>query len=132
MNYGLACEAMLKTKEMSLTPSEAFHFMEFRHGPKSVVRPGTLIVGLIDEAARTQEGLLLAEMRSLGATILAISESENGVTADYQVSLRSGRDYLASRVLTLPLLQLMAYYRSVYKGLNPDRPTNLEAVVRLY
>jgi len=131
VNYGLACEAMLKTKEMSLTPSQAFHFMEFRHGPKSVVDPGTLIAGLIDEHTKAQESLVLAEMRFLGATVLAISESENGVAADYHVSLRSGLDYLASRVLALPLLQLMAYYRSVFKGLNPDRPTNLEAVVRL-
>jgi len=36
-NYGLACEAMLKMKEMSLSCSEAYHFLEFRHGPKSVV-----------------------------------------------------------------------------------------------
>jgi glucosamine--fructose-6-phosphate aminotransferase (isomerizing) len=131
VNYGLACEAMLKMKEMSLTHSEAFHFMEFRHGPKSVVGPGTLIVGLVDESAKSLESKVLAELRSLGATILAISESEKELAADYQISLRSGLDYLASRVLTLPLLQLMAYYRSVHKGLDPDRPTNLDAVVRL-
>ena len=29
------------------------------------------------------------------------------------------------------VLQLMAYYRSVAKGLNPDRPSNLTAVVKL-
>ena len=131
VNYGLACEAMLKMKEMSLTPSEAFHFMEFRHGPKSVVGPDTLLVGLVNESVSTHENRVLAEMRSLGATVLAISESENTVAADYHVSLRSGLDYLASRVLTLPLLQLMACYRSLYKGLNPDRPLNLDAVVRL-
>ena len=34
-------------------------------------------------------------------------------------------------VLYLPILQLMAYYRSLAKGLNPDRPNNLEAVVKL-
>jgi glucosamine--fructose-6-phosphate aminotransferase (isomerizing) len=131
LNYGLACEGMLKMKEMSLTPSEAFHFMEFRHGPKSVVSPGTLIVGLVNEAAKTQESQVLAEMRLLGATVLAISETENGSAADYLIALRSGVDYLASRVLTLPILQLLAYYRAVDKGLNPDRPTNLDAVVRL-
>ena len=35
--YGLACELSLKMKEMSLSHSEPFHFMEFRHGPMSMV-----------------------------------------------------------------------------------------------
>jgi glucosamine--fructose-6-phosphate aminotransferase (isomerizing) len=35
--YGLANEAMLKTKEMSLSQAEAYHPLEFRHGPMSVV-----------------------------------------------------------------------------------------------
>ncbi len=43
---GLACELSLKMKEMSLTHSEPFHFMEFRHGPKSMVTPQTLVIGL--------------------------------------------------------------------------------------
>ena len=131
VNYGLACEAMLKMKEMSLAPAEAFHFMEFRHGPKSVVTPGTLIVGLVSETAREQEALVLAEMRDLGATTLAIAELGAGISADYLVQLRSGLDDLANRILVLPVLQLMAYYRALSRGLDPDRPTNLDAVVKL-
>jgi glutamine---fructose-6-phosphate transaminase (isomerizing) len=130
-NYGLACEAMLKMKEMSLTPAEAFHFMEFRHGPKSVVAPDTLIVGLVSEGARQQEALVLEEMRSLGAGVLAVAESGDGLPADYLVELRSGLDDLISRILMLPVLQLMAYFRALSRGLDPDHPTNLDAVVRL-
>jgi glucosamine--fructose-6-phosphate aminotransferase (isomerizing) len=131
INYGLACEAMLKMKEMSLSPAEAFHFLEFRHGPKSVVDRNTLIVGLMDEAAEAQEKAVLEEMRDLGASILAISFHNKALPVDYQVNLQPGVSYLASRVLTLPLLQLMALYRAVHKGLDPDRPANLDAVVRL-
>lgn len=131
MNYGLACEAMLKMKEMSLTPSEAFHFMEFRHGPKSVVGPGTLIIGLISASARQAEVQVLAEMRALGATILAVAESGADLAADYCIELNSGLDDLANRILALPALQLLGYYRALVKGLDPDHPTNLEAVVRL-
>lgn len=131
MNYGLACEAMLKMKEMSLTPSEAFHFMEFRHGPKSVVGPGTLIIGLISASARQAEAQVLSEMRTLGATILAVAESGSDLAADYCIELNSGLDDLANRILVLPALQLLGYYRALEKGLDPDHPTNLEAVVRL-
>jgi glucosamine--fructose-6-phosphate aminotransferase (isomerizing) len=39
---GLACELSLKMKEMSLSHSEPFHYMEFRHGPKSMITPSAL------------------------------------------------------------------------------------------
>jgi len=134
--YGLACEAMLKMKEMSLSPSEAFHFLEFRHGPKSVVGPDMLIVGLVSEAAREREAAVLGEMRDLGARVLAIASpsdgaSADGLPADDVVALKSNVSDLARGSLMLPIPQLMAYYRAMSRGLNPDRPTNLEAVVRL-
>ena len=129
--YGLACEAMLKMKEMSLSYSEAFHFLEFRHGPKSVVGKDMLVVGLLSETAKEQEVAVLAEMRELGARVLAITETPDGITADHAVILQSGASELTQGLLMLPFLQFLAFYRSTGKGLNPDRPENLEAVVML-
>ncbi len=129
--YGLALEAMLKMKEMSLSTAEAYHFLEYRHGPKSLVSDSTLVVGLLSEAARAEELKVLAEMRRLGARVLAIDESSQGLEADDVVELNSGLAYLERGALLLPVLQLMAYYRSMANGLNPDMPTNLDAVVRL-
>jgi glutamine---fructose-6-phosphate transaminase (isomerizing) len=130
-NYGLAAEGMLKMKEMSLSSSEVFHFMEFRHGPKSVVAPGTLIIGLIHDEARDQEAKVLADMKDLGATTLAIADSAVGIKADYVIKLGTGLDSQARAVLQLPFMQLLAFYHSMSKGLNPDRPENLTAVVEL-
>jgi glucosamine--fructose-6-phosphate aminotransferase (isomerizing) len=130
-NYGLACEAMLKMKEMSCCSSEAFHFMEFRHGPKSVVGPEMLIVGLMCDAAREHEIAVLAEMKDLGARVLAVDDSADGLPADYVVALHSNLSDVARGPLMLPVLQLMAYYRALNNGLDPDRPLNLEAVVEL-
>lgn len=129
--YGLACEAMLKMKEMSLSPSEAFHFLEFRHGPMSVVAPGTLIVGLLGERAYEQEVKVLNEMQALGARVLAVGENPANLAAEHVVSLSSGLPELPRSILLLPVLQLLAFYRAYEKGLDPDRPTNLNAVVRL-
>lgn len=131
-NYGIACENMLKMKEMSLTQSEAFHFMEFRHGPMSMVDESTLVVGLISEGGRDHEIAVLSEMQELGATILAFADSAYGLeTFDHTVAFDSGTSDWARGVLYLPVLQLMAYYRAMAKGLDPDRPTNLNAVVKL-
>ncbi len=131
VNYGLACEAMLKMKEMSLSVSESFHFLEYRHGPKSMVTPSTLVIGLLGDGARSQEMKVLEEMVNMGATVLAIDDSGDDISADYVVAIHSGLNSLERGPLLLPVLQLLAYYRSMKKGLNPDRPKNLDAVVVL-
>lgn len=123
--YGLACEVNLKMKEMTLTHSEPFHFLEFRHGPISMAGPTAVVVGLLSEANRSHEAAVLADAQRLGAYILTVGE------ADTDIAFASGLPEAIHNVLYLPLLQLMAYYRSTAKGLNPDRPNNLEAVVKL-
>jgi glucosamine--fructose-6-phosphate aminotransferase (isomerizing) len=123
--YGLACETNLKMKEMTLTHSEPFHFLEFRHGPKSMAGPSTLVIGLFSDANRAPEAAVLDEMRALNARVLSLGESE----AD--VAFNSGLPEAVRNVLYLPPLQLMAYYRAMAKGLNPDRPQHLDAVVKL-
>ena len=125
IRYGLACEANLKMKEMTLTHSEPFHFLEFRHGPMSMVNEQAVVVGLSSEANRIYEAKVLSEMRSLGGTVVSVGETE----AD--VEFNSGIPESVRGILYLPVLQLMAFYRSVAKGLNPDRPKNLTAVVQL-
>jgi glucosamine--fructose-6-phosphate aminotransferase (isomerizing) len=131
-NYGLACETMLKMKEMSLSYSEAYHFLEFRHGPKSMVDDSSLVVGLISEEAREQEIAVLKEMQELGATILALTDYEFGLEDfAHVVAFKSGTSDWARGVLYLPLLQLLAYHRAMAKGLDPDHPAHLDAVVRL-
>lgn len=131
VNYGIACEAMLKMKEMSLSISEPYHFMEYRHGPKSMVAEDMLIVGLIHDATRQEEMRVLAEMKEYGATILAITESADGITADHIVEMNSGVDVMFRGPLYLPALQFLAYYRAIENGLDPDNPANLTTVVEL-
>jgi len=131
--YGLACEAMLKMKEMSLSYSEAYHFMEFRHGPKSMVNDQSLVIGLLSDQARDYEISVLSEMKSLGARIFVLAEDAKGVDsiADESLIFDSGLPEHLRGVLYLPALQWLAYARSMHKGLNPDAPQNLDAVVRL-
>lgn len=123
--YGLACEVNLKMKEMTLTHSEPFHVLEFRHGPMSMVSPKAAVLGLLSDANRAQEAKVLSEMKTLGGMVIGLGEG------DADVIFESGVAESVRGVLYLPVLQLMAYYRSVAKGLNPDRPSNLTAVVKL-
>lgn len=123
--YGLACEINLKMKEMSLSYSEAFHFMEFRHGPMSMVNDRTLVVGFVSETQSAQERKVLDEMKQKKARLLVLAES------DADIEFKSGLPETIRNVLYLPIGQLLAYHRAVSKGLNPDLPHNLSAVVKL-
>jgi glutamine---fructose-6-phosphate transaminase (isomerizing) len=123
--YGLACELSLKMKEMTLSHSEPFHFMEFRHGPQSMVTDTTLMIGLVSEVNGSHERAVLNEMQKRGAEILSLADSNATIVFNTQLS------EAFRNVLYLPVIQLLAYERSISKGLNPDKPNNLEAVVLL-
>jgi glutamine---fructose-6-phosphate transaminase (isomerizing) len=131
--YGLAGEAMVKMKEMSLSLAEAFHFMEFRHGPMALVDGAHLTVALLGEGAREYERGVLRDLRQRGGHVLGIAEDEAGLGAvcDETFALASGLPARALSVLYLPLLQLLAYHRSRGRGLNPDRPRNVVMAIRL-
>jgi glucosamine--fructose-6-phosphate aminotransferase (isomerizing) len=132
--YGLASEAMLKTKEMSLSYAEAYYPLEFRHGPMSMVDEHTLVVGFLSDTGLAQEVRVLKDMQRLGGRTLALVEDAaalSGWRADHAVELRSGLDEWERGPLYLPVIQRLAYHRAVAKGLDPDRPNNLTAVVEL-
>jgi glucosamine--fructose-6-phosphate aminotransferase (isomerizing) len=112
-------------KEMTLTHSEPFHFLEFRHGPMSMVGKSTVVCGLLSTVNRQHEAQVLSEMKMLGGTVASLGES------DADIVFESGIPESVRGVLYLPVLQLMAFHRSAAKGLNPDRPKNLTAVVQL-
>jgi glutamine---fructose-6-phosphate transaminase (isomerizing) len=125
IRYGLACEVNLKMKEMTLTHSEPFYFLEFRHGPMSMVNQNAVVIGMVSESNFDHERTVLNEMHALGGKIVTLAES------DADISFKSQIPEQVRAVLYLPILQLMAYYRSVAKGLNPDKPKNLSAVIKL-
>ena len=123
--FGVANEAMLKMTEMSLTVAQAFHFMEYRHGPMSMATEEVAIFGLLSPSTAAHEQQVLDEMAEKGATTvsLAIDSGDIALPADLP-------DW-TTPVLYLPALQLLAYHRAIAKGLDPDNPRHLTAVVYL-
>jgi glucosamine--fructose-6-phosphate aminotransferase (isomerizing) len=133
--YGLANEAMLKMKEMSLSWSESYHALELRHGPMSLVDRRSLVVGLMSTPSQKYELDLFQEMRAKGAQILALTEQDNprlSQAVNLSVVFESHLPETWQAVLYMPFLQLLAYERAMMKGLNPDQPNNLSAVVVLH
>jgi glucosamine--fructose-6-phosphate aminotransferase (isomerizing) len=129
--YGIACEVMLKMKEMSISHSEAFHFMEFRHGPKSLVDEHGLVTGLVSPLSNTFEEPVIKECMEMGGRALTLFPGTANSQAHHKMSLGGDAPWWAQPALYLPILQLLAYYRSISKGLDPDNPRHLTAVVEL-
>ena len=132
--YGLACEGALKVMEMSVSYAQAFHTLEFRHGPKSIVSRETLLVFLLSETGYEEEVSVLEEMKSLGATTLAIvnrSDARARAAADLLVELNLEVPELARLAPYLFAEQLLGLFTGLKKGLDPDSPRNLSRVVIL-
>jgi glucosamine--fructose-6-phosphate aminotransferase (isomerizing) len=133
MRHGLANEGSLKMKEMSITDAEPFHFMEFRHGPQSMVDERTLVVGLVSPNAAEAETQVLREMVALGGTVVAV-----GVPAGkpddpryVQIELPGGLSEVAALPFYMPALHLLAFNQAMRKGINCDNPRNLHAWIKL-
>lgn len=123
--YGFAAELSLKMKEMSLSHSEPFHFMEFRHGPQAMITPETLLIGLHSETQFAPERAVIDDMNKGGVKVLTLGEHSG------TVAFKSGLSEAARGALYLPIGQILAFERAVSRGLDPDKPHNLDYVVRL-
>src|SRR6202023_3513050 len=88
--FGIAQESMLKVKEMSCSYAQGFHTLEFRHGPKAIVSPETLITFILSESGFDAEVAVLEEIKKLGGATLVVTNAANAAvrrSADYLVEL---------------------------------------------
>jgi glucosamine--fructose-6-phosphate aminotransferase (isomerizing) len=132
--FGLAQEVCLKLKEMSYVWTESYGTLEFRHGPKSVVEPGTLVCLLVSEQARAYELKVAEEMKEYGAFVLLATTAKGEDTAFADAVFEIGAGELsdeARAVLYLPLLQYLGFYTAMKRGVDPDQPRNLTQVVKI-
>jgi glucosamine--fructose-6-phosphate aminotransferase (isomerizing) len=131
--FGIACESILKLTEMSVSYGQSFHTLEFRHGPKSIVGPRTLVLFLISEASSQAECEVLEEVKKLGGKTLVVANTAGAA--------RKHADLLLETELEVPEIarlgpylfcgQLMGLYTGLKKSLNPDQPRHLSRVVLL-
>lgn len=123
VNYGIATEGSLKLQEMSISYSQAFHPMEYRHGPISLIDETSLVV-ILYAADPAEEAKVAADVQAKGAKVIGI----NG-PGDLQISL--GISGVAASLAALPALQILGEYVALQKGINTETPRHLTKVVVL-
>lgn len=131
INYGIANECMNKMKEMSLSNSEAYYTLEYRHGPMSLVDDKTLIILLGNEDTVDGDAKLLTQMKEYGAKVLAIGNnaSKDFTNVDYTLDMPYGYDSLQNAPIIGYIGQLIGYYVAELKNLNADSPRHLTQAI---
>lgn len=128
IDYAISLEGSLKLKEISYIHSEAYAAGELKHGTISLIEEGTLVASVL-----TQEKLYkkmisnMVEVRTRGAFVLAVTNEGNHEikkAADYVIYIPETNQYFTNSLAIIPL-QLFAYYISVGKGCDVDKPRNL-------
>src|SRR5271165_5153108 len=109
---------------MSASYAQAYHTLEFRHGPRSIAGPATLITFFISDAAAQEEILLVRELKALGAVNLVVTNRatpELRAASDLLVELNmDGPEFARLAVAAIPA-HLLGTAVGLRKGLNPDR-----------
>jgi glutamine---fructose-6-phosphate transaminase (isomerizing) len=132
--FGIASEGQLKVTEMSCSYAQVFHTLEFRHGPKSIVSPQTLLVFFLAESTGKDEQEVLVEMKGLGGVTLVITNRANEnvrIAADVLIELDLDVPEVARLVPYILAAQLMGLYLGLKRGFDPDEPRHLSRVVVL-
>lgn len=130
LDYALSMEGSLKLKEVSYIHSESYAAGELKHGTISLIEDCMPVI-----AVATQTDIIpktisnIVEVKSRGAKVILVCtdacarELKEGV-ADYVIELPHTEELLMPITAVVPL-QLLAYYTSVNRGNDPDKPRNL-------
>ena len=128
IDYAICLEGSLKMKEISYVHSEAYAAGELKHGTISLIEDGTLVVGSLTQPELFEKTISnMVEVKSRGAYLMGLTTYGNynvEDTANFTVYVPRTDPHFANSLAIIPL-QLMAYYISVAKGLDVDKPRNL-------
>ena len=128
----IAMEGALKLKELAYVRAEAYPAGEMKHGPISLIKPGVVVVVVATRTGLWEKVMAnVEEMRSRGATIVAIADEDDPETAglvDAVLAVPPTVELLTPIVAAVPT-QCFAYAIARARGNDVDRPRNLAKVV---
>lgn len=130
LDYALSMEGSLKLKEVSYIHSESYAAGELKHGTISLISDGMPVIAVATQSDVIPKTISnIVEVKSRGAEIILVCTEDcakglkDGV-ADYVVEIPCCPEILMPIVAVVPL-QLLAYYASIDRGNDPDKPRNL-------
>ncbi|MCA9760714.1 MAG: glutamine--fructose-6-phosphate transaminase (isomerizing) [Streptococcus sp.] len=124
-DYYVSMEASLKLKEISYIQCEGFAAGELKHGTISLIEDGVPVLALISNhphlASHTRGNI--QEVVSRGANVLTIVDEAVAKEED-DITVTTVHPFLSAIAMVVPT-QLIAYYATLHRGLDVDKPRNL-------
>ena len=128
IDYAISLEGSLKLKEISYIHSEAYAAGELKHGTISLIEDETLVIGLLTQDDLYEKTISnMVECKSRGAYLMGVTTFGNYAIEDaveFATYIPKIDNHFTASLAVVPL-QLLAYYVSVAKGLDVDKPRNL-------
>lgn len=128
--YGLASEGAIVFNEISQADAGAFHILDVRHGPIVTMNEKSMVVLAVSHYGEAYQRSLVRDMKNTGATVITVG-CGNTLGEDLRVKIP---EYTSVGVDGIPFIlvpQLLAYFRAMQRGFNPDVPKGLDAWVDL-
>ncbi len=128
VDYCAALEGSLKLKEISYLPSEGYAAGELKHGTLALVDEKTPVVAILTQHELAEKTMnAVHETRSRGARVFLITslpEAAESGEATASILIPACRE-IFSPILSVIPLQALAFYTSLARGNDPDKPRHL-------
>lgn len=133
LDYSILLEGSLKLKEISYIHSEAYASGELKHGTIALITKYTPVVAVVtQDKLQSKEFSNIKEVQSRGAEVILFMKENYGLDKEAEFSHVFKLPAMQNEFMVMPAsaaLQLLAYYVSLDKGLDVDKPRNLAKVV---
>ena len=128
LDYALALECSLKLKEISYIHCEAYAAGELKHGTISLITDGVPVIAITTQKELYEKMISnIKEVKARGASVfmIACKGAENASQVAEHILEIPDCDPMLTPLLVAPIFQFIAYYASVLKGCDVDKPRNL-------
>lgn len=133
LDYSILLEGSLKLKEVSYIHSEAYASGELKHGTIALITEDTPVIAVVtQEKLKSKELSNIREVQSRGARVVLLMKEGETLNEGGQWSCVYRLPAMEDPFMVMPasiVLQLIAYFVSLDKGLDVDKPRNLAKVV---
>lgn len=133
LDYSILLEGSLKLKEVSYIHSEAYASGELKHGTIALITEDTPVIAVVtQEKLKSKEFSNIREVQSRGARVVLLMKEGETLDEGEKWSCVYRLPVMEDYFMVMPasvVLQLIAYFVSLDKGLDVDKPRNLAKVV---
>lgn len=128
LDYALSMEGSLKLKEISYIHSESYAAGELKHGTISLIEQDIPVIAVATQTDLYEKTVSnIKEVKARGAKVIMICRKDSPLAnevSDYLMEVPDADDLLMPLLTVIPL-QLLAYYTSIFRGCDVDKPRNL-------